>query len=88
MTNSGKYIDVIVTWIPASELPKRDSTRHNIESVEVLAYTNQNFLIKARYDYQYNEWYITEGEDLEGSLCFNDGEEVIYYMYFPKLPKV
>lgn len=81
---SKQRINITVTWIPAEELPKKD---RDDQSVEVLAYTNQDFLLKARYDYRYKEWYITEGEDSDNGLCFNEGEKVIYYMYYPQAPK-
>ena len=82
-----EWADENPNWrLANSELPvKSNEPGYNRSSIEVLVYTNEGFYTKARYDFEYGEWYITEGEDLEGSLCFNDDEVVLCWMPFPKV---
>ena len=78
-------IKITVEWYPGHVPPPADPN-DNATSVEVLVYTNLDFYCKARYDFHYKEWYITEGSDLEGELVFEENEHVVCWMYFPQPP--
>lgn len=63
--------------------PSPDPKLEGVESVEVLVYTNYRFYTKARYSFEYKDWYMSESDD----LYFDEDEEVLYWMPLPKPPK-